>query len=328
MSDNIYKQMHIAIYGERPIKFEKRPLLKVDEEILLADIRDNPGEYVNFLGAIPKLTDSEINMVVEADTKQETTSNIAKHKLVLHNIPYIHTCVNNYYKKYNNNNLTRGDITALAITGALKAAERYYAPGYDDKGNKIKFVTYAHYWIKQSIISGINECYTIHIPRNRIDQLRKINKAREKLDHELMCESSLEKAVEEAGVKWDMEGEECILGAGNIIYLDNPLSDSFDSSTLGSLIEDTTIPAPSHLIDQQAIQNEVEFYLSVLTERERSIIEWRFGLGCKKEKLKEIGKKQDVSKECIRQIEDRAIKKMRRAGCITRRLEAINFNLG
>jgi len=208
-------------------------------------------------------------------------------------------------KKYQTSGISFLDLINEGNMGLIKAAEKFDP----DKG--YHFISYAVWWIRQAIILAISQKTSlIRIPLNRTADLQRIEKVHKRLEHEF----GREPTPHEISEVLDMDNEQ-INHLRNIsqdyISLDATLGDS-DDTTFISLVEDTHTDAPDKELIDQSLKNELKDVLGTLTESERDIIIKRFGLnGVKPMSLHQIGEKYHLSKERIRQIEKKAIRKLR-----------------
>lgn len=208
-------------------------------------------------------------------------------------------------KKYQTSGISFLDLINEGNMGLIKAAEKFDP----DKG--YHFISYAVWWIRQAIILAISQKTSlIRIPLNRTADLQRIEKVHKRLEHEF----GREPTPHEISEVLDMDNEQ-INHLRNIsqdyISLDATLGDS-DDTTFISLVEDTHTDSPDKELIDQSLKSELKEVLGTLTESERDIIIKRFGLnGVKPMSLHQIGEKYHLSKERIRQIEKKAIRKLR-----------------
>jgi RNA polymerase primary sigma factor len=226
----------------------------------------------------------------------------AQDKLVNANLRF----VVNVAKKYQGQGLPLLDLISEGNIGLLNAIERYDA----DKG--YHFISYAVWWIRQSILKAICEkSRMIRLPLNRANELVQIEKAR-KLVQDV---HGTETEINEIARLLDMDAshvDDLINISRDLVSLENPVyAAEKDSSLLGDFIEDESYIAPDEQALRSALQDDIEMVLQTLNPKEAAIIRYRFGLGNNVPmSLKEIGNRFNLTKERIRQIEKKALKRL------------------
>ena len=207
-------------------------------------------------------------------------------------------------KKYRNRGLSFLDLIQEGNTGLMRAVDKYeYRRGY-------KFSTYATWWIRQAITRAIaDQARTIRIPVHMIDVLSKLRNASKRLLQELGREPTTEETAAAAGLSLDETRRVLAMGR-QPVSLDRPVGESEDSC-FGEFIEDGGLPRPDKAAGNELLREKIEALLKTLTYREREIIRLRYGLGDGYTyTLEEVGRIFKVTRERVRQIEAKAVKKL------------------
>jgi RNA polymerase primary sigma factor len=210
----------------------------------------------------------------------------------------------NIAKKYLNKGLSFLDLIQEGNMGLMKAAEKYdYQKGY-------KFSTYSTWWIRQAITRAIADyARTIRVPVHVLETMNKITKVTISLFQELGREPTLEEISEKAGIP--LEKVRKIMKVSNEpISIETPIGD--DDSKLGDFIADPSSPSPLNELVKSSLKEEIDKVLSTLTPREEKVIRMRLGIGKNTDyTLEEVGEEFGLTRERIRQIEAKALKKLR-----------------
>jgi RNA polymerase primary sigma factor len=207
-------------------------------------------------------------------------------------------------KKYRHRGLQFLDLIQEGNTGLMKAVEKYeYQRGY-------KFSTYATWWIRQAITRAIaDQARTIRIPVHMIETMSKLRKISKQLVQQLHREPIVEELADEAGLSIS-ETRRILKISKHPISLDRPIGDS-DDSYFGDFIEDKSVESPVSVASYEMLKDKIEQVLDTLTFREREIIKLRYGLGDGYTyTLEEVGRKFKVTRERVRQIEAKALRKL------------------
>ena len=207
-------------------------------------------------------------------------------------------------KKYRNRGLSFLDLIQEGNTGLMRAVDKYeYRRGF-------KFSTYATWWIRQAITRSIaDQARTIRIPVHMIDVLSKLRNASKRLLQELGREPTTEETAAAAGLSIDETRRVLAMGR-QPVSLDRPVGESEDSC-FGEFIEDGGLPRPDKAAGNELLREKIEALLKTLTYREREIIRLRYGLGDGYTyTLEEVGRIFKVTRERVRQIEAKAVKKL------------------
>lgn len=207
-------------------------------------------------------------------------------------------------KQYQNQGLSLPDLINEGNLGLIKAAEKF------DETRGFKFISYAVWWIRQSILQALAEqSHIVRLPLNQVGSLNKISKAFSKFEQENERKPSAEELSEQLDIPVDKIADSLKV-SGRHISMDAPFVEGEDNSLLDVLVNDDAPIADRSLINE-SLQQEIERALSTLTERESDIIKMFFGIGCQEMTLEEIGDKFQLTRERVRQIKEKAIKRLR-----------------
>ena len=209
-------------------------------------------------------------------------------------------------KQYQNQGLSLPDLINEGNLGLIKAAEKF------DETRGFKFISYAVWWIRQSILQALAEqSRIVRLPLNQVGSLNKINKAFARFEQEHERTPSAEELANELELPKE-KVTDTLRVAGRHISVDAPFADGEDNSLLDVLVNTDSPNADRGLINE-SLATEVDRALETLTERERDIIRYFFGIGCSEMTLEEIGEKFDLTRERVRQIKEKAIRKLRQS---------------
>ena len=209
-------------------------------------------------------------------------------------------------KQYQNQGLSLPDLINEGNLGLIKAAEKF------DETRGFKFISYAVWWIRQSILQALAEqSRIVRLPLNQVGSLNKINKAFARFEQEHERTPSAEELANELELPKE-KVTDTLRVAGRHISVDAPFADGEDNSLLDVLVNADSPNADRGLINE-SLATEVDRALEILTEREQDIIRYFFGIGCSEMTLEEIGEKFDLTRERVRQIKEKAIRKLRQS---------------
>ena len=207
-------------------------------------------------------------------------------------------------KQYQNQGLSLPDLINEGNLGLIKAAEKF------DETRGFKFISYAVWWIRQSILQALAEqSRIVRLPLNQVGSLNKINKALTRFEQENERQPTNEELSEMIDVPKDKISDTLRVGSRHI-SVDAPFVEGEDNSLLDVLPNDDSPSADKTLVNE-SLNTEIERALSTLTDREREIIKSFFGIGCQEMTLEEIGERFGLTRERVRQIKEKAIRRLK-----------------
>ncbi|MBS1651494.1 MAG: sigma-70 family RNA polymerase sigma factor [Bacteroidetes bacterium] len=209
-------------------------------------------------------------------------------------------------KQYQNQGLSLPDLINEGNLGLIKAAQRF------DETRGFKFISYAVWWIRQSVLQALAEqSRIVRLPLNKIGALNKINRAYSKLEQSLEREPSLD----ELGESMEMapyEIQDMLKNSARHTSMDAPIGSDDDGGSLYDLMENDDSLKPDKDLMNQSLQREILRSLSTLTDREADIVKLFFGLeGYHQHSLEEIGEKFELTRERVRQIKEKAVRRLK-----------------
>ncbi|MFN8145299.1 MAG: RNA polymerase sigma factor RpoD/SigA [Bacteroidia bacterium] len=208
-------------------------------------------------------------------------------------------------KQYQNQGLSLPDLINEGNLGLIKAAKRF------DETRGFKFISYAVWWIRQSILQALAEqSRIVRLPLNQVGSLNKISKAYSKLEQEYEREPSPEELAKILDIPTEKIADTMRV-SGKHVSMDAPFVQGEDNSLI-DVLENHDSPRADNLLMNESLQKEIDRSLSTLTEREREVIKLFFGIGMQHGlTLEEIGAKFDLTRERVRQIKEKAIRRLR-----------------
>jgi RNA polymerase primary sigma factor len=280
-----------------------------DDEVLVMDrparppSHDDPSLdiYLREISRMPVLSEQqELDLAKRAKAGEQP----AIDRLVECNLRFVVSVA----KEFQGRGLSLVDLINEGNVGLMKAVQRF------DAARGYRFNTYAVWWIRQAILKAIAEgTRTIRLPMNRIDQLTKINKAMRKLQNDA-DHPRLRPSVSQIAKAARMPVEEVtgLMGySSNEVSLDRQAGDG-DEKSLSEVLEDTAASSPEQALKSKTLSRDLKQALAVLTPREEKVLKLYYGLDSDDEgTLDSIGKKLSISRERVRQLKERALKKLR-----------------
>jgi len=207
-------------------------------------------------------------------------------------------------KQYQNQGLELMDLISEGNVGLQKAAQKF------DETRGFKFISYAVWWIRQSILQALAEqSRIVRLPLNQVGSINKIRKVLNKFEQENMRTPSVEELAKELDVAPEKIAETMKV-SGRQVSVDAPFQEGEDNSLLDVLTNNDS-PATDEGLSRESLSTEVERALMQLHDRERQILKLFFGIGCQEMTLEEIGVKFDLTRERVRQIKEKAIRRLK-----------------
>jgi RNA polymerase primary sigma factor len=240
-------------------------------------------------------------MEVELAQKIKQGDQIALEKLTKANLRFVVSVA----KQYQNQGLTLPDLINEGNLGLIKAAQRF------DETRGFKFISYAVWWIRQSILQALAEqSRIVRLPLNQVGSLNKINKAFSRLEQEFERPPSSDELATALELT-EEKVKDTMKISGRHVSVDAPFVDGEDNSLLDVMVNNDSPKADLELM-RESLQREIERSLSTLNDREKDIVMLFFGIGKKHGlTLEEIGSKFDLTRERVRQIKEKAIRRLR-----------------
>jgi RNA polymerase primary sigma factor len=257
-------------------------------------------QYLHEIGAVSLLSPEEEIILARKvrNGDQEALETITKANLRF---------VVSVAKQYQNQGLTLGDLINEGNLGLIKAANRF------DETRGFKFISYAVWWIRQSILQALAEqSRIVRLPLNRVGTMNKIGKAFSELEQEFEREPSPEEIADQLEIS-DFEVSDTLLRSGKHLSLDAPFNEEEENRLL-DIIENDEQPAPDNTLINESLRIELDQALGTLTRREAEVVKLYFGLDLETPlTLEEVGEVFELTRERVRQIKEKALRRLRHA---------------
>ncbi len=268
-------------------------------------------KYLQEISEVPLLTPQE---EIELARRIKQGDQIALERLTKANLRFVVSVA----KQYQNQGLSLGDLINEGNLGLIKAAKRF------DETRGFKFISYAVWWIRQSILQALAEqSRVVRLPLNRVGALNKIGKAYSALEQEFEREPSPSEIANQLEMT-DFEVADTLKISGRHLSMDAPFSNSEDNRLL-DVIQNDHLPPPDDDLMDESLRVEIDRALATLTKREAEVVRLYFGLGQEHPlTLEEIGERFNLTRERVRQIKEKAIRRLRH----TSRSRALRSFLG
>ncbi len=257
-------------------------------------------KYLQEIGKVDLLTPEE---EIELAIKVRENDQRSLEKLIKANLRFVVSVA----KQYQNQGLSLGDLINEGNLGLIKAAKRF------DPTRGFKFISYAVWWIRQSILQALAEqSRIVRLPLNRVGALNKIGKKFSELEQEFEREPSPSEIAEQLDMSL-YEVDKTLQISGRHLSVDQPFVQGEDNKLLDVMADDNQLP-PDYILMKESLRTEVERALKSLTDREAEVIRLYFGIEREHPlTLEEIGEKFNLTRERVRQIKEKAIRRLRHA---------------
>ena len=270
--------------------------LKISKQIT----NRNAGTLDKYLADIAKESLLTTDEEVELAQRIKAGDQAALDKLVRANLRFVVSVA----KQYQNQGLSLQDLIDEGNLGLVKAAQRF------DETRGFKFISYAVWWIRQSILQAISEqSRIVRLPLNQVGSYNKINREISKFEQLNERRPSLDEIAEHIDLPTD-KIDEAMSVSGHHVSVDAPFAEGEDNSLLDVMVNED-IPSTDKDLVMESLKSEIRHALSILSDRERKVIEDSYGINGQELTLEEIGVKYGLSRERVRQIKEKAIRKLR-----------------
>jgi RNA polymerase primary sigma factor len=257
-------------------------------------------KYLNEISKVPMIDAQE---EVELARRIREGDQVALEKLVNANLRFVVSVS----KQYQNQGLTLGDLINEGNLGLIKAAKRF------DETRGFKFISYAVWWIRQSILQALaDQSRIVRLPLNKVGSIGRIGNAAAELEQKFEREPTAEEIAEALDIPV-IEVENAMRTSGRHLSIDAPLTEGEDNTLLG-VLDNNDEPNPDlHLINE-SLQKEISRVINTLSEKERDVLKYYYGLdGGPAHTLEDISEKVGLTRERVRQIKEKALRRLRKS---------------
>ena len=257
-------------------------------------------KYLNEISKVPMIDAQE---EVELARRIREGDQAALEKLVNANLRFVVSVS----KQYQNQGLTLGDLINEGNMGLIKAAKRF------DETRGFKFISYAVWWIRQSILQALaDQSRIVRLPLNKVGSLGRITQASARLEQELEREPTPQEIAESLEISLS-EVENALRSSGRHLSIDAPLAEGEDNTLLG-VLDQNDEPNPDMPLLNESLQNEINRVISTLSDKERDVLKYYFGLdGNAAHTLEDISEKVGLTRERVRQIKEKSLRRLRKS---------------
>ena len=256
-----------------------------------------------YLNEISKVSMIDAQEEVELARRIREGDQAALEKLVNANLRFVVSVS----KQYQNQGLSLPDLINEGNLGLIKAAKRF------DETRGFKFISYAVWWIRQSILQALaDQSRIVRLPLNKVGSLGRITQASARLEQELEREPTPQEIAESLEISLS-EVENALRSSGRHLSIDAPLAEGEDNTLLG-VLDQNDEPNPDMLLLNESLQNEINRVISTLSDKERDVLKYYFGLdGNAAHTLEDISEKVGLTRERVRQIKEKALRRLRKS---------------
>ncbi|MBI9068786.1 MAG: RNA polymerase sigma factor RpoD/SigA [Salinivirgaceae bacterium] len=271
--------------------------LKITKQVTNRDTQ-SLDKYLHEIGKEELLTADE---EVELARRIKQNDQPALDKLIRGNLRFVVSVS----KQYQNQGLSLPDLINEGNLGLIKAAQRF------DETRGFKFISYAVWWIRQSILQALAEqARIVRLPLNKIGSINKINKTLSRLEQEFEREPTAEEIAKTLDIQPE-DVKKALMSSNRHISMDAPLQQG-EEGTMYEVMSNKDMPLPDRALINDSLKKEIERTLTTLSQREADILRFYFGLNnTPPHTLEEIGEKFDLTRERVRQIKEKAIRKLK-----------------